>query len=69
MESTLNDKTIFNTYADIIDWDILTEREYQIIRDLKDNGIEINSYYYHQRPLRSSYRSRGICRRWFCIYW
>ena len=41
MESTLNDKTIFNTYADIIDWDILTEREYQIIRDLKDNGIEI----------------------------
>lgn len=41
MESTLNDKTVYNTYADIIDWDILTEREYQIIRDLKDNGIEI----------------------------
>lgn len=38
MESTLNDKTVYNTYADIIDWDILTEREYQIIRDLKDNG-------------------------------
>lgn len=41
MESRLNDKTVYNTYADIIDWDILTEREYQIIRDLKDNGIEI----------------------------
>lgn len=41
MKSALKDKTIYNTYADIIDWDSLTEKEYQTIRDLKDNGIVI----------------------------
>lgn len=26
MKGALNDKTIYNTYADIIDWNSLTER-------------------------------------------
>ena len=41
MKGALNDKTIYNTYADIIDWNSLTEKECQTIRDLKDNNIEI----------------------------
>ena len=35
-----NDIT-YNTFADIIDWDDLTEKDYQTIQELKENGITI----------------------------
>ena len=31
----------YNTFADVIDWDDLTEKDYQTIQDLKENGITI----------------------------
>ena len=30
-----------NTFADIIDWDDLTEKDYQTIKELKENGVII----------------------------
>lgn len=35
-----NDIT-YNTFADIIDWDDLTEKDYQTIQELQENGITI----------------------------
>ena len=29
----------YNTFADVIDWDDLTEKDYQTIQELKENGI------------------------------
>ena len=31
----------YNTFADVIDWDDLTEKDYQTIQELKENGITI----------------------------
>lgn len=32
----------YNTFADVIDWDDLTEKDYQTIQELKENGITIS---------------------------
>ena len=29
----------YNTFADVIDWDDLTEKDYQTIQELKENGM------------------------------
>lgn len=41
-ENTQQDNDItYNTFADIIDWDDLIERDFQIIQELEENGITI----------------------------
>ena len=36
----------YNTFADVIDWDDLTEKDYQTIQELKENGITITCLLY-----------------------
>jgi len=42
MENTKqHNQVIYNTFADVIDWDDLTEKDHQVVEDLKENGINI----------------------------
>ncbi len=42
MENTKqHNQVIYKHLADVIDWDDLTEKDHQVVEDLKENGINI----------------------------
>ena len=43
----------YNTFADVIDWDDLTEKDYQTIQELKENGITICVVYVTDMMVRT----------------